>query len=100
MGCEDLLQFELFIYSLRSRPERDYALKTFSPIFCVSPRIEYILDHECCSATLRGPYFAETSLDRIFAFLLILKRATHSGSRSAFSTAMIINRLISLIFRT
>ena len=66
MGCEDSLQFELFIYSLRSRPERDYALKTFSPIFCGSPRLEYISDHECRSATLKRPYFAETTLDKIF----------------------------------
>jgi len=68
MGCEDSLQFELFVYSLRSRPERDYVLKTFSPIFYGSPGLEYISDHECCSTTLRRPYFAETSLDRIFRF--------------------------------
>ena len=68
MGCEASIQFELFSYSLKSKPEKNCSLKTFSPIFCVSPRIEYILDHECCSATLRGPYFAETSLDRIFRF--------------------------------
>ena len=68
MGCEDSLQFELFVYSLRSRPERDYALKTFSPIFYGSSGLEYISDHECRSATLRRPYFAETTLDRIFRF--------------------------------
>ena len=99
MGCEDSLQFELFVYSLRSRPGRDYTLKTFSPIFYGSPRLEYLSDHEDGSIVLKRPYFAETTLDRIFRFSPDFK-ASDALRLKKFFTAMIVKRLISLIFRT